>query len=93
MSSITKSEAPERLYVSVMSSTSVASTFVPTSSPGWALSETVRVVISVSNSGASLTALMVTVTRAAGLVSILTGSSSLAVYMNVYVSWSSLAGV
>ena len=75
------------------SSTSFAVTAVPTLSSGWAPSETVRVVISVANSGASLTALMVTVTRAGGLVSLLTGSSSLAVYMNVYVSWSSLAGV
>ena len=53
-----------------MSSTSVASTFVPTSSPGWALSETVRVVISVSNSGASFTEVTVTVTWAGSLESV-----------------------
>ena len=53
----------------MLSSTSVASTFVPTVSPGSALSETVRVVISVSNSGASFTGLTVTVTRVARLES------------------------
>ena len=53
-----------------MSSTSVAATFVPTSSPGWALSETVRVVISVSNSGASFTEVTVTVTWAGSLESV-----------------------
>ena len=62
-----------------MSSTSVASTFVPTVSPGPAPSETVRVVMSVANSGGSFTGVTVTVTRVAGLESILTGSSSVAV--------------